>query len=371
MKAWVLHGPDRLSLEERPIPAPGGGEVLVEVRAAGICGSDISRIFETGAHVHPLIPGHEFSGVVVGGPEEALLGKRVGVFPLIPCGRCPQCEKRQYELCRSYQYLGSRRDGGFAEYAAVPRWNLIELPEGVTLELAAMLEPLSVAIHAIRRAGTTAADSAAVIGLGTIGLLAAGALRAMGVERLAVLGNKPFQRQMARRLGVPPECYYEDPACLPECGVVLECVGGLAILLGFLAGTLLFSSPGEGARAILAGAVLMAALGAAEPGGRVVTVGNPAGEMRLSREDYWKILRKQLTVLGTWNSSFTHSPEDDWHTALRLLEGNAPLFEQIITHRLPLDALAEGLNVMRNRTEPSAKIMVLGPRETEPSVQLD
>ena len=345
MKAWVLHGPDRLSLEERPIPAPGGGEVLVEVRAAGICGSDISRIFETGAHVHPLIPGHEFSGVVVGGPEEALLGKRVGVFPLIPCGRCPQCEKRQYELCRSYQYLGSRRDGGFAEYAAVPRWNLIELPEGVTLELAAMLEPLSVAIHAIRRAGTTAADSAAVIGLGTIGLLAAGALRAMGVERLAVLGNKPFQRQMARRLGVPPECYYEDPACLPECGVVLECVGKAE--------------------------TLAAALGAAEPGGRVVTVGNPAGEMRLSREDYWKILRKQLTVLGTWNSSFTHSPEDDWHTALRLLEGNAPLFEQIITHRLPLDALAEGLNVMRNRTEPSAKIMVLGPRETEPSVQLD
>lgn len=78
--------------------------------------------------------------------------KRVGVFPLIPCGACMFCKKKQYEMCRNYSYLGSRQDGGFAEYVAVPEWNLIELPESVLFEEAVMMEPMSVAVHAIRRA---------------------------------------------------------------------------------------------------------------------------------------------------------------------------------------------------------------------------
>ena len=87
------------------------------------------------------------------GPEvdEAWLQKRVGVFPLIPCGKCGPCRQKKYEMCRSYNYLGSRCDGGFAEYAAVPVANLIELPENVSFEEAAMLEPMAVAVHAMRQ----------------------------------------------------------------------------------------------------------------------------------------------------------------------------------------------------------------------------
>ena len=197
MRAWVLHGIGDIRLEYMPVPVPKAGEVLVRVKAAGICGSDIPRIYETGAHKHPLIPGHEFAGVVeVVGDEvdENLLGNPVGVFPLIACGKCGPCRNRQYEMCRNYNYLGSRTDGGFAEYAVVPMENLVILPDGVGYEEAAMLEPMAVAIHAMRKVFPEArvkenekyetdifqgelvhswekGITVAVCGLGTIGLL--------------------------------------------------------------------------------------------------------------------------------------------------------------------------------------------------------
>lgn len=143
MKAWVLHGVDDIRFEEVERPHPADDEVLVAVKAVGICGSDIPRIYKTGAHFHPLILGHEFSGVVE--KTGALIepkweGKRVGIFPLVPCRECVACRKQQYELCRNYSYLGSRRDGGFAEYVSVPEWNLIEVPVGVSFARHVMQE---------------------------------------------------------------------------------------------------------------------------------------------------------------------------------------------------------------------------------------
>ena len=155
MKAWVLHGVGDIRFEEVETPQPADGEVLVAVRAAGICGSDIPRIYQTGAHVQPLIPGHEFAGQVVGTGRDVSAdwqNRRVGIFPLIPCKNCVSCQKQHYELCRSYSYLGSRRNGGFAEYVTVPAWNLIALPDAVSYEQAAMMEPMAVAVHAMRSA---------------------------------------------------------------------------------------------------------------------------------------------------------------------------------------------------------------------------
>ena len=108
MKAYVLHGIGDYRYEEIQKPCAAAGTVLVHVKAAGICGSDIPRIYRTGAYQHPLIPGHEFAGEVVEAGEgisSSLVGKRVGVFPLIPCMSCPQCQKKQYEMCSNYSYL--------------------------------------------------------------------------------------------------------------------------------------------------------------------------------------------------------------------------------------------------------------------------
>ncbi len=165
MKAHVLEKVNDLQFREVDMPEVPEGWVLVKVKNVGVCGSDIPRIYQTGAHRHPLIPGHEFAGEVVE------TGERVGVFPLIPCGKCPQCRKKQYEMCADYNYLGSRCDGGFAEYVAVPKWNLLSLPDSVSFEDAAMLEPTAVAAHAMRAMAVQPDETICVCGLGTIGLL--------------------------------------------------------------------------------------------------------------------------------------------------------------------------------------------------------
>ena len=153
MKAGVLKQVGDISLQEVERPVPAGHEVLVRVLAAGICGSDIPRIYETGAHRMPLIPGHEFSGVVEETGKDVSpdwLGKRVAVFPKIACGRCRQCKESHEDLCTDYDYVGSRRDGAFAEFVTAPVKNLLELPANVSPEAAAMLEPMAVAANAVR-----------------------------------------------------------------------------------------------------------------------------------------------------------------------------------------------------------------------------
>ena len=372
MKAWVLHGINEIRLETVELPALESGQALVAVKAAGICGSDIPRIYRTGAHRHPLIPGHEFSGVVESVGKEtdsAWLGKRVGVFPLIPCGACGPCIKGQYEMCRNYGYLGSRRDGGFAEYVAVPAENLIELPDNVSFEEAAMLEPMAVAVHAVRRvlpeesraesgptgavnasgqtthgesrkpeqalpsetdgigqsmnqpqtdavapqavggilpAGTGVEETIVVFGLGTIGLLLTALLLERGKSRrksggsggrVLVIGNKDFQRQKILELGLSAEAYCDSRA--QDAGRwILERTGGRG-------GDVIFECVGRNE-------TLRQAVDSAAPAGRICLVGNPASDMALEREVYWKILRNQLTVTGTWNSSFSHKASDDW-----------------------------------------------------------
>ncbi len=345
MKAYVLYGAGDLRFEEAARPVPGPHEVLVRVKAAGICGSDIPRVFETGAHRHPLIPGHEFAGVAEAAGSAALRmweGKRVGVFPLIPCRACPPCRAGRYELCESYGYLGSRQDGGFAAYAAVPAENLIALPDAVPFEAAAMLEPLAVAVHAMRRAGVRAADTVAVCGLGTVGRLLSAALCAAGARRLFLIGNKESQRAFAERTAGAAFCdgRAEDAAAWLRretagrgADVFFECVGR-----------------NEAVRLALAGAAAA---------GRVVLVGNPASDMRLEKAVYWRVLRKELTVTGTWNSSFTHDASDDWHEALRLLAGRKVRTEDVITHRLPSSELLRGLLMMRDKTEDFGKVMTL------------
>lgn len=332
MKAWTLYEAKKLVFEERSLPALSPAEVRVRVMASGICGSDIARIYETGAHRMPLIPGHEFSGVVeaVGGEVSGRwLGKRVGVYPLIPCKECDSCRRMRPQQCRNYGYLGSRQDGGYAEYVSVPAENLIELPKDVSYEAAAMLEPAAVAWHAIRHAVSNRKEPVLVIGLGTIGLLAVMLLRDMGVERVYALANKAFQVKKARELGAEEWRAQEEPA------VVMECVGKEE--------------------------TVREAIRLAAPDGTVVLVGNPASDMVLPQELYWEILRKELTLVGTWNSAFLKDRNDDWDGVISRLTGIQP--ERLITHRLPLTNLDQGLKIMREKTEPYTKIMIF-PGET-------
>ena len=345
MKAWVLHGANDFRYEEVDKPGLDEGEVLVKVMAAGICGSDVPRIYRDGAHRHPLIPGHEFSGIVeecAPGTDEAWLGKRVGIFPLIPCGECLPCQKKQYELCRKYSYLGSRRDGGFAEYVAVPEWNLLALPNNVTYEEAAMLEPMAVAVHAMRRVELRQSDTVAVAGLGTIGLLLTVFLMEQGIRDIYVIGNKDFQKRNAVGLGLP-EDHYCDSREEDVQKWLLQCTDGQGVDVFFEC---------VGRKETISWAIDLTA-----SAGKVCLMGNPWSDIALDKAVYWKIPRNQLTVTGTWNSSFAHETPDDWHYVLERLERKRIAPAELITHRVSLEGLEKGLAIMRDKSEDYLKIM--------------
>lgn len=346
MKAWVLHNIGDIRFEDIDKPKPGQGEVLVRVRATGICGSDIPRVFDTGAHKMPLIIGHEFAGIVYEtgeGVDPEWEGENAGVFPLIPCRKCKQCLRGRYELCRDYDYLGSRRDGAFAEYVTVPAENLIRLPQNVSFEEAAMLEPMAVAVHAIRGIMDLDEDNdlkIAVYGLGTIGQFVTMFLKAAGFDNLILIGNKSSQFEMAASLGVPKDRCYDGTA--EDITARINGMGGVDVVFECVGRAQTFA----------------ASVDIAAPMGRVMLVGNPCSDMTLPRNIYWKILRNQLTVKGTWNSMFTCDPDDDWNYVINLLAGKLIDPSKFISHRLPIEGLKQGLDIMHDKSEEYGKIMI-------------
>lgn len=345
MKAYVLYSNDDFRLETVPDPIPDENEVIIAVKAVGICGSDIPRIFKGEAHTYPLIPGHEFSGVVtkIGKNVDPIWnGKRVGVFPLIPCHVCEACNKSQYEMCNHYNYLGSRRNGGFAEMVAVPVENIIILPDQVSYEEAAMLEPMSVAVHAMRRIQLKQETTIAVCGLGTIGLLLLTFLREAGIINVLAIGNKDTQKAIVYGMGIAEEefcdCREND---VDEW--IMERTAGQGV-------EVFFECVGKNETFKLA-------VSNVTSGGKVILVGNPYTDMTLEKSIYWKILRKQLILSGTWNSSFVHNKQDDWHYVMERLQYNRINISELVSHRYLFDELGAGFSIMRDKKEDYVKIM--------------
>lgn len=348
MKAWVLKSIGQFEYCDVELPSLGEGDVLLRVKCAGICGSDIPRIFTNGAHRMPLIIGHEFSGVVenIGkNVNPKWLGANVGVFPLIPCKVCEQCKNKEYEMCTSYNYLGSRCNGGFADYVVVPEWNLLNLSETITFEQAAMLEPMAVAVHAMRKATLNDTDAVVVWGAGTIGLLLTMFLVNEGITPL-VIGNHKYQKEYVSiitgkedsfcHISNNPEKWLLEKTDGRGVNVFFECVGKTNII--------------------------EKSLNVVSAGGQIVLVGNPAGEVNISKELFWKILRKQFTIRGIWNSSFygerdIECGKDDWHYVLTCLEKGEIHPEILISHRIRNADLDKGISLMKNKTEPYIKIM--------------
>lgn len=244
-------------------------------------------------------------------------------------------------MCQAYNYLGSRTDGGFAEYAAVPVWNLIELPADVSLEDAAMLEPACVARHAVGRADRTDSVTAAVYGCGTIGALILQWIASMGMQYLYAVGTREEQKSLLSGLinCTFCNCRVEDPV-----DFVMEQTAGRGADIVFEC---------VGVRESINHAV-----SSARAGGQVVLVGNPAGDIEFDKQVYWKILRRQLTVYGTWNSSFTREKEDDWHATIRAIQEKKIRPAGQITHRFPFEKLQDGLSVMRDKDVFTNKVMI-------------
>lgn len=312
MKALVLLADRTLAYTDLPDPPePEGDWVRVKVAYAGVCGSDLPRAFGGKSYRYPLVMGHEFSAVVERpGPESRLSpGDRVAVFPLLPCRRCRPCQTGEFAQCESYDYFGSRRDGGFAEYLNVPQDNLFLVPPGVSLLEAAMTEPAAVALHGVRKLRLVPGDRAAVFGAGPIGNLAAQWLRIRGCGEVIVVDIDARKLAAAAAMGFTAvDAGREDPVE----AVRRRTDGGAAAVVEAVGLPLTFRQ----------------ALQAAGRFAEVLFLGNLAGELSIGDKDFSQILRRELVIYGTWNSRMVPRGRDDWSVTLAHMDGRlriAPL----------------------------------------------
>lgn len=206
MRAVVFEGPNDLKLKDAVMPALADGEALIKVLYSGICGSDIHLL--QGHHptaTFPRIPGHEFVGRLVEiqghGAEQFHIGELVVAQEIEACGHCDACAKGQDNVCEELKVIGVHVNGSFAEYVKVPIGKMYAYPEGMDLELAALTEPLAVAVHDVRRSGLRVGETAFILGGGPIGLLIAMVARKAGARMVAIAEVNDYRRNFAKEMG--------------------------------------------------------------------------------------------------------------------------------------------------------------------------
>lgn len=301
------------------------GECVFSVKACGICGSDLPRVFGGTSYYYPIVLGHEFAGVVRESTDPSLIGKRACVFSILPCGTCVACQKQQWANCSHYDYYGSRRDGGMQSTLLIKETNLVFLPDSVSDEAGAMIEPCAVCLHAVRKAEITETSTVLIYGAGTIGLLTAMWARAMGASAVYVSDPDSRRLEMARNLGF--DVYANEPV-----NIVMEASG----------------SP----------VALNDAILRCEAFGRIVLIGHGKQDVTIPHESFAHILRKQLTLVGSWNSDFT-GHINDWKDSVEAVSEGRIEPERLITHRFLLKDAADAFEMIGERKESYNKVLVV------------
>lgn len=339
MKTVAVTGIQEVSVIPTPVPECGPTDVLVRVAYCGICGSDVPRYFDGGVHSFPQVLGHEFSGVVEAiGSEVTTVspGDRVAVAPLVPCHSCNECLAGRPSLCPRYSFIGSRQQGALAEFVLVPEVNAVPVGD-LDLKVAALIEPLTVAIHGVERLPFDAGQDAAVLGGGVIGLMAVITLRAKGARHITVVDVNPWALEMATTFGathtvnVAEQELSEHFASIGAPHVVVETAG--------------------------AAATRRQALEIAGRNGAVVYIGTPGADLTLDPHAFEHILRKELLIRGSWMSYSAPFPGGEWRQAPGLLAEALGDPAQIVSHVFSLDEVAEGFAVMRDPHARRLKVM--------------
>jgi (R,R)-butanediol dehydrogenase/meso-butanediol dehydrogenase/diacetyl reductase len=327
MKCAVFAGPGDLRIEDRPRPeVRRDDDVLLRVRAASICGTDLHILSDPPGH--PATPGtimgHEYVCEIAGAGdrvEDLRPGDHVVVDPTLTCGRCSYCRRGQPNLCRSMDSLGIFRDGGFAEFSLTPAAQLYRIGRQTPLDHAVFAEPLSCVMNGFSRANLKVGDSVLVLGGGPIGLLFLMLFQSGGAGKVGLTEMTPRRRQLAARSGADQVW---DPRSETLAEQVREWSGGLgADIVVDSVGTLL----GQALRLV-------------RPGGRIVLFGmNQQAQPAVSQ---YEVTRHEITIAGSYISPFTFPP------TVRLLEtGRLPL-DPLITHRIGLEGIKSILPALQS-----------------------
>jgi len=321
MRAAVIDKPNEIRVGDVPDPTPKAGEVVVRVGACGVCGSDLNiaaGLFPPTPF--PIVPGHEFAGEIVdvGADVDYLAeGDRVAVDPTLVCGHCTWCRVGRGNLCDNWGATGDTVNGAVAEYVAVPAYNCHKIPDSMTFQQAALVEPLSCAVHAIHLAPPRVGESVLVIGGGTMGLLTAQLLARGGASQLAVVDRKPDRLKIAEMVG----------ATLTVTDVP----------------TALDDRPGGYDLVVDATGVppaIQAGLDAVAKGGRFLQVGVAPPDARVEISPF-RIYNDEVTVVGSMAVLHSYAP------ALQLTIDGLVDLDPLITHGLPLEEYPDALDMIR------------------------
>lgn len=328
MLALRLHPDRQLRIHDEPIPDPGPGEVLIRVTEVGLCGSDRHWLVDGGIGDAvldaPIVLGHEFAGVVASGPWE---GRRVAVDPAVRCGACEPCRTGAPNLCLEIRFAGhGRTDGALREYLGWPESALVPLSDRVETGVGALIEPLSVALHAVDLGAVTVGDSVGVIGCGPIGLLLVAACRSAGAATVVATDPLGHRRAAASRFGA--DRVIAANGVTDDGAEILAATRGRGL-------DVVFDVSGEPA------AVETAVVGA-RAGGRVVLVGIPS----IDRTTFTASIarRKGLTLVLSRRAT-----PDAFRRAVDLAEAGSIDLASLITLRVPLTEAARAFESLTAR----------------------
>lgn len=323
MRAVVIEAPGAVSIAEVADPIPGERDVVVQVRAAGICATDLHILQGEFIARYPVMPGHEFSGEVVAlgrGVHDVRVGDRVTVDPTLACGECVFCRSNMGNHCQNWNGIGTTRPGAFAEYVAVPARNVYPLG-GLDYSQGAFVEPLACVVYGLRRLSVRLGDDVLVIGSGPVGLLLLQVLRHSGAARIVVTDRRPERLAVAARLGANAVVHADD-----EREAKLREIAPLG-----------FDAIVDASGSVDA---IQANLPLTRPGGKVMFFGVCAPQDRLALSPF-EVYRKDLVLMGSFALWSTFQP------ALNLLSSGAVDVRPILTHRFSLEQFTDALAMSR------------------------
>jgi L-iditol 2-dehydrogenase len=345
MKALVVQAPSVLQIRDVPVPTPGPNEVLARVRAVSICGTDAHLI--RGDYPgfwppdFPFIPGHEWAGEIVGlGPNAEgygwAVGDRVAGTSHDACGVCQKCVEGRYNLCENYgrpglhRQYGHNAQGADATYVAQGIKTIFRLPDSLSFDEGALIDPASIALHVAVRGGVRPGDTVAITGAGTIGLLAADCALTMGAARVVVVG-RGYRLAKAAGLGFDTvDSVSGDPVAAARsrtgglgADVVLECAG--------------------------VPEMVNAALAIARRGGRVAAVGIPTEGVTINLQ---RVVLDEVELVGSRASA------GEMRRVMPLVEQGRIRVSELITHRFPLEQYQQAIDTFNDRASGAIKIIV-------------
>ncbi|MDR1677762.1 MAG: galactitol-1-phosphate 5-dehydrogenase [Deltaproteobacteria bacterium] len=348
MLAAVLHGPGDIRPEEIETPKPGPDEVIIQVKAVGICGSDLPRVLKGTAHYFPIVLGHEFSGLIaeLGTEVKGLsLGTKATAAPLIPCLKCRDCQRGDYALCTNYKFIGSSLFGAFAEYVKVPARNVVTFKDQVAFDRAAFFEPSTVALHGLLCSNFRPGLEVAVLGGGTVGLFTLQWAKILGASRISVFDISQARLDLASKLGATA-VFNPDQENFRE--RVKDFTGGR----GF---DYIFETAGQNATMSLAFEL-------AANKARLCFIGTSTKDLHFPWPLFEKLNRKELNLTGSWMSYSPPFPGREWTwTADRLGDGKLKFDPSFIHRSFPLVQAASAFELFKDPRSVQGKILLTNP----------